>query len=449
MNYQVWFGSSLPILQAVLPIWVLLSFWLRLDGFRGGWRFTAVVSQLFLAVCCTLSLLLVGAYLTQPRVSRLGFAYFGLLLFWGFVAIRYVIYALLRALYKAGLFKRAVILGTGRMARELATKIGRHPELLCKVVGFLQLENTAIEPPLQNQKADAVVSVSSMGVLDLLRSHNVDELILATSLPTFPEVLNLIGRCREIGIRVGLVPEPYELYLSRLNLLDLDGLPVLHFQQPSTSALFVAYKRIVDVSLSVLFMLATSPVVLPAALYLRRKTGHAFRKEIRCGLHGRIFAMVRLNVDRPLRSNSRAERILDQLSCTELPQLWNVLCGEMSLVGPRPESPERVRRYSDWHRQRLTVKPGITGLAQVHGVRELNSSEEKARFDLQYLLNPSPAADFSLLLQTCWTLLVRSLRFSSHGKLSPADSFKSPPSSEPNFFKETLTDAHSAQPGAD
>ena len=95
---------------------------------------------------------------------------------------------------------------------------------------------------------------------------------------------------------------------------------------------------------------------------------------------------------------------------TELPQLWNVLRGEMSLVGPRPESPERVRHYSDWQRQRLSVAPGLTGLAQVHGLREQHSSEEKARFDLEYIFHWSLFLDFSLIVQTAWTLVVRLLK---------------------------------------
>lgn len=118
--------------------------------------------------------------------------------------------------------------------------------------------------------------------------------------------------------------------------------------------------------------------------------------------------MLRLNVDRRARDASRFERTLGVLSLTELPQLWNVLRGDMSLVGPRPESRDRVCRYSEWQQQRLTVKPGMSGLAQVQGLREQHSSEEKTRFDLQYLLNLSLWTDLSLLLQTIGTLATRS-----------------------------------------
>jgi lipopolysaccharide/colanic/teichoic acid biosynthesis glycosyltransferase len=117
--------------------------------------------------------------------------------------------------------------------------------------------------------------------------------------------------------------------------------------------------------------------------------------------------MLRLNVDRPVHSNSAIERVLDHLSITELPQLWNVLRGQMSLVGPRPDPIVRLREYSEWQQRRLKVKPGMTGLAQVHGLREHSALEQKTRYDLQYLVNPYLLADISLLLQTIWTLARR------------------------------------------
>jgi lipopolysaccharide/colanic/teichoic acid biosynthesis glycosyltransferase len=100
-------------------------------------------------------------------------------------------------------------------------------------------------------------------------------------------------------------------------------------------------------------------------------------------------------------------RLLLRTSLNELPSLWNVLRGEMSLVGPRPESPERIKHYSEWHHQRLRFKPGITGWAQVHGSRDRDSSDEKARFDLHYILNWSPLLDLAVLLQSFATVLSR------------------------------------------
>ena len=157
---------------------------------------------------------------------------------------------------------------------------------------------------------------------------------------------------------------------------------------------------------------ATDPVtasLLAGAAFFKLKKARAFCSERRCGQYGKEFGIYRLNSVRAVTAPPGFERLLQKLSITELPQLFNVLRGEMSLVGPRPEGLERARHYTDWHRQRLNAKPGITGLAQVYGLRDQHSSEDKTRYDLQYILHRSPFQDISLLLQTAWTLMVRLL----------------------------------------
>ena len=160
--------------------------------------------------------------------------------------------------------------------------------------------------------------------------------------------------------------------------------------------------------------------------------------------------MLRLNVDRHATEMTGFERLLQQLSITELPQLLNVLRGDMSLVGPRPESPERVRHYTEWEQQRLSVNPGITGLAQVYGLREQHSSEEKTRFDLQYLLHPSPLTDLSLLLQTLWTLVIRMFHRPWPRSTEQAVSVnKTVADFRYPSIEEALQHAHRSQPSAD
>jgi len=218
-------------------------------------------------------------------------------------------------------------------------------------------------------------------------------------------------------------------------------LPVLQLAKPGLSGVALVWKRGLDLLLGTLLSLVAVPILLPLAVALRSTRGRAFRWEKRCGLGGRPFAMLRLNVDRNGGTSSRFEQILRDLSLSELPQLWNVLRGDMSLVGPRPESPQRVCRYSEWQQKRLTVKPGITGLAQVQGLREQHSSEEKTRFDLQYLLSSSPWTDLSLLLQTVWTLAMRSFKPSdSIADMGPIATADNPV--EPTIRPEILEDAY-------
>jgi lipopolysaccharide/colanic/teichoic acid biosynthesis glycosyltransferase len=188
-------------------------------------------------------------------------------------------------------------------------------------------------------------------------------------------------------------------------------------------------------------------VIAPAALLLKLRKGKGFRHELRCGQYGKTFRMYRLN-SRDAAGLPTHEFLMQRFSLTELPQLVNVLRGEMSLVGPRPEGPERTRHYSDWHQQRLSVKPGITGLAQVHGLREQNSSEDKTRYDLQYILQCSLFHDISLLLQTMWTITLRLFQLQRRQARPAQVAIESRVRVEIGF-KEALSGAHSSQSSSD
>jgi lipopolysaccharide/colanic/teichoic acid biosynthesis glycosyltransferase len=433
--------NLLPFLGAMWIIWALFSLFLPLDGFRGGWRLSAVISQLLLAVGGLMLILLSGGYLFRSYVSRLALIQFGAFLFAGFVLLRVVVYLLVLARLKNGGGRRVVILGSGRLARELARKVERHPEMLWRVVGFLAKDDgTSDSGPLVAGR-NAARRTGALGVVELLLAQGTDEVILVLEECASPDLLNLAALCRDRGIKVSLVPQFYELYLSNSHLTDLGGLPVLQLARPGLTTPALVGKRLLDLGLGTLLTLVSLPVLVPLAIILQRVNGKALRWETRCGLHGRSFAMLRLNIDRTAVNGSWFEGVLRKFSLTELPQLWNVLRGDMSLVGPRPESRDRVCRYSEWQQQRLTVKPGMTGLAQVQGLREQHSSEDKTRFDLQYLLNCSPWTDLSLLLQTFWTLATRS---ANRGD-SIADIQAARPTSEvvrPNLPQEILENAH-------
>jgi lipopolysaccharide/colanic/teichoic acid biosynthesis glycosyltransferase len=404
--------SLLPFLALSMILWTFLFHRFNLEGFYGGWRFSAVVSKLFLAVLCLMGGLLAPAYLARVYVSRLTLAYFGVFLLIGFAVLRFVLAQHLRAKRSSGDISRLVVVGSGAIAQELALKIRSHPEMLCEIVGFLFPDDGPVDAPgfIDITVADSR-RISTLGIVDLLRMLDVDEVMFALSRSASAEIQTLAARCREAGIRVSLVPQPYELYLNKPNLLDLDGLPLVQLSDTAPPKLFLCCKRIIDLLVgSMLFSLAL-PIVLPIAAILRVKKGKAFLWDLRCGQNGDLFAMLRLNVPLHAEDASDFEKLLYESGVAELPQLWNVLRGQMSLVGPRPESPTRTKRYTEWLQRRLSVKPGITGLAQVHGLRDHNSSEDKTRYDLQYLLNPSLLVDISLLLQTIGTLALRLSRY--------------------------------------
>jgi lipopolysaccharide/colanic/teichoic acid biosynthesis glycosyltransferase len=439
------FFTFVPLLLVAVVIWVLIFSRMKLDGFRRGWDLPATLSQLILALCLLMSVLMAGAYLLRVFLSRLTLSYFGFLLFVGFLSIRCAAHAILGSRYLAKAVRRVLIVGNGPVAREMAAKIEGHPEMLCQVVGFLCSADTSFDSRLPAMVGQARV-IQTLGVIDLIREQRVDEVIITLSKPGSPEVMNLAGRCRREGIGVSIVPHPYELYLSKPQLLDLGGLPILQLREAKSRFANSVAKRSLDAIFGLGLLVLSTPFVVLGAIGLVTKKGGAFTRELRCGQFGKHFWMYRLNSDRNCQELSSFEIILQQLSITEMPQFLNVIRGDMSLIGPRPESPERVKHYSAWQCQRLNVKPGMSGLAQVCGLREEHSSEEKARFDLQYMMHSSLFFDISLILQTGWTLIRRLLRPNKLGSRKVG----AITSGATDFMVErTLPRAHSSQSSAD
>jgi lipopolysaccharide/colanic/teichoic acid biosynthesis glycosyltransferase len=431
-----------PALLLALFLWIVLSSWLRLDGFRGGWRGPAVLSELFPAVAGLMATLFAGGFLLPVYASRLALSYFGLLLFLGFVLIRFTLRWILGSWYRVGTVRRIVIVGDGALAQEMAAAIDRHPELLCQIVGFLCPAGDASDLSSDGAGADQI-SLQTVGIVDLLQSRRVDEIILTVPEPGHSEILDLAATCRAAGVAVSLVPQPYQLYLSKPELVDLDGLPLLQWEGAGVRT-NPHWKRVFDCALTACLLPVAAAAIVPAALLLKLRKGKGFQREVRCGQYGKTFWMYRLNSDRHAKGLPAHEFFMQRSSLTELPQLLNVLRGDMSLVGPRPEGPERTRHYSDWNQERLSVKPGMTGLAQVHGLREESSSEDKTKYDLQYILHRSSFQDISILLQTVWTITLRLLpwprwRARTSHVVKRSDS----------IFKEALSGAHSPQSGSD
>jgi len=399
--------------------WTMLFRTMRLDGFDGGWRMATLVGRAACAIGLLMAFVLTIAYLDRLDYSRLLLSYFGVLLFGGFLLIRIGVYYFLRGQYRRGLTRKVVLVGNDRVAREVAFKIRRHPELLYELVGTLY--------PNSDGSLDAGAAVqlsaalSSIDVLAALNQHRIDELIVLEQSPDL-EFQSFVSRCRDQGIHVSVLPRGYELYTSKLKLVEIDGLPLISLENPSKSPLATAVKRATDLVFALLLLVPAAIIAGVAALVLIAHKRKAFRREIRVGKNGRRFDMYRLDIDHESSGGPGYEQVLRDLSISELPQLLNVLRGEMSLVGPRPESPDRVKHYSEWQRERLKAIPGMTGLAQVNGLREQHPSEEKTRFDLQYILEWSPFEDWSLLLQTVGTLLARCFRPNRRATVIPMPS---------------------------
>lgn len=399
-------GSHASAFLLALSIWTILYLRERLDGFGGERWFPTVFAQVTTGVIYILGALLVFAFFSKNHDSRLELLYMGTLLPLGFMAIRSLAWWVVTSRPGGKPKRRVVILGSGQLVQDLARKISRHREMPMEVEGILFPGDS--EPSDQVATAPTgTMSIRTFGILGLMQKKQVQELIVVEPLPPGLESEKLISNCRKAGIRVHLVPQRYELYLSKAKLTEIEDVPLLSLEEQTLSTLGLKVKRIVDLLGALLLLVLSLPLLALSAAALRARKDKVFRKELRCGKNGRPFWMHRFNVDREAPDLSGCEWVLVRFSITELPQLWNVFKGDMGLVGPRPESPERVKHYSMWQRQRLSITPGVTGLAQVNGLRENHSSEEKAHFDLQYIFHWSLFLDLSLLLQTMFTLVAR------------------------------------------
>lgn len=402
-----WFFVTGGVLTAACAIWTVLFVTLRLDGFDGGWNVGAVSSRMLVAGALFNGIMYTCAYMTVQRIPRAYLVTFSVVFFFGVLICRWVARRLCDANRRH--LRRMIVVGDGRIARELATCIERHPEMRCEIVGFVSATSGGRSEPTETGSvlASAADTFSTHGILQFIKQQNVSEIAVATSSTSRKDLLPLVSGCRSAGVRVSFVPEVYELYVSKPRFIDIDGLPLVTLETAEFSPFAAAVKRMMDVVISVLLAIPAVPVLLVAASVLKASGRRVFQVDDRCGRQGKTFRMVRLNIPREATDLPSQLDIIQRLSISELPQLWNVLKGDMGLVGPRPEPPSRVKHYSEWQRRRLQIRPGLTGLAQVRGLREHHSSDEKSRCDLQYMLHWNPAVDVALILQTIITLAGR------------------------------------------
>jgi len=232
------------------------------------------------------------------------------------------------------------------------------------------------------------------------------------------DVLDFVAVAGELRLAVRLLPLSLAPYGHRLQLDELAGQPSLCFRDLPAGPWERALKRTLDVALASAGLLLLLPLFAVIAAAVKWDSpGSVFFGQLRAGKDGRPFRLYKFRSMRadaasspPVKAQRNDARVtgvgrfLRRTSLDELPQLWNVLRGEMSLVGPRPETFLYVRRYSAWNRRRLQVKPGLTGLAQASGVRGNTSIDDKTSYDLDYINRQSLALDLSLIWRTLVTL---------------------------------------------
>jgi len=307
---------------------------------------------------------------------------------------------------------RLIIVGAGEVGRMILQKIRQSPGLGYTVVGFVDDRN-----PSSN-----VLGVDVLGSADdlprLIETHHVDEVVVAMPEASHQEILSVITRCEREKVSIKVFPDVFQIMASEISIGDLNGLPLLTVNDIALHGWRLALKRTVDILGSAMVLVILSPIMMLVAILVKLDSpGSVFYPQERMGLDANSFMMFKFRSMRPdaeaqtgpvwaTENDPRRTRIgpfMRRFSIDELPQLINVLIGDMSLVGPRPERPvfveqfkKSIPRYMDRHKE----KAGMTGWAQVNGLRGDTSIIERTKYDLWYIENWSLLLDFKIMLRT-------------------------------------------------
>jgi exopolysaccharide biosynthesis polyprenyl glycosylphosphotransferase len=306
-----------------------------------------------------------------------------------------------------------LIVGAGESGEIILEKIRHAPELGYRVVGFVEDAHLDLLP------TSAPILGTLVDVPRLIRQHNINELIIAAPRLEQRDVLELVANCARERVNVKLFPDIVQIMSSEVTTSDLTGLPMVQIRDVALRGWNLAVKRAMDLIVSAIGLILISPLLMALAVAVRLwgGPGPIFYTQERVGLDGRPFHLIKFRSMRqdaeqstgPVwaspddRRRTRLGTFMRRWSLDELPQLVNVLIGEMSLVGPRPERPyfveqfsREIPRYGERHNERA----GLTGWAQVNGLRGQTSITERTKYDLFYVENWSLAFDVKILLKT-------------------------------------------------
>jgi Undecaprenyl-phosphate glucose phosphotransferase len=309
--------------------------------------------------------------------------------------------------------RRVLVVGAGRLGRAVVDKLAEHPESGLRSVGFVDDDPEKVGAsyrgvPILGATADAA---------RIVEEKRVDAVFLALPLQAHRAMLAVLKDVARTVADVRVVPDLLQYITFRAGVEDLDGLPVVHLTQVPLTGWMSLVKRTLDLAIAGTALLLLSPLFAVIAIAIRLSGGPILYRQQRMGLDGRPFEIVKFRSMRPDAEDesgptwagpedsrrTRVGRFLRRWSLDELPQLVNVVKGEMSLVGPRPERPEFVREFKEKFPQymlRHRVRAGMTGWAQVNGWRGNTSVSKRIEYDLYYIENWSLALDIKILWMT-------------------------------------------------
>jgi exopolysaccharide biosynthesis polyprenyl glycosylphosphotransferase len=316
--------------------------------------------------------------------------------------------------------ERALVLGSGELADAVRRKLALEPG-----------HHLVLEPPLSERSDNGQGSAQTLledrnkeELERLVREGGVERVILAVRELDEATLARVVFACRQAGVKLSVMPPMRAMLGTAVQLSHIAEMPVIEYGTWETPASTIAFKRAIDIVVSAVGLVLLAPLMAVIALLVRLDSrGPALFKQVRAGRHGEPFKIIKFrtmchdaekrisevvsvdDLEEPmykLRRDprvTRVGRVLRQTSLDEVPQLFNVLRGDMSLVGPRPEELWLVERYSETERFRLAMRPGLTGPMQVHGRGELTFQERMA-VEREYVENYSLKKDARIVLRT-------------------------------------------------
>ncbi len=323
---------------------------------------------------------------------------------------RFISFRAIQYLHRRGIGNQNVlILGTGETGQWLQRKFVLVPTLGLRFVGFMTEKESEVGQSIEGSPVLGTFD----GLVDLVRTHKVHEVFVALPESSENRVMEIIAELEASGISFRVVPRFYHLMSQRVKIENLDSIPLISRPDRQLAIFTAVAKRLLDVALSAVFLVALLPAFVLATVLIRRQSeGPVFFMQTRIGKDGRPFRMFKFrtmytaqSADAPTPNSSEDPRItpigrfLRRYSLDELPQFLNVLRGEMSIVGPRPEMPFIVEKYNALDRERLRAKPGITGLWQISSGRRF-AIHQNLDYDIYYIENRSVLLDLVIIMLT-------------------------------------------------
>jgi len=396
----------------VIPIWLLIF---KSRKLYGAHRNIYITDEFFTLVrVVTIGMLVVMSAAFFYRAFSYSRVVFGLIFITSILFItlgRWLVIEFEKYLYRKGKELRNVaIVGNNPMARKVYQNVTNNPGLGYRFVGYFA------QSPAEFNGAVYLGKISD--VPSKIQQEHIELVLIALTYKEYPQLYEMIENCAGINVEFMMVPDMLELMTSRVRIKELEGIPFIQIKAIPLTTWNRISKRIFDIVFSILILLIASPIFLLIAFLIKLDSkGPVFYLQERVGLDGKRFQCIKFRSMHPEAEKetgpvyagkndprtTQVGRFLRRTSIDELPQFINVLKGDMSIVGPRPERPffveklkEQIPKYLDRHR----MKAGITGWAQVNGLRGNTPIDERTKYDIYYIENWSLAFDLKIILKT-------------------------------------------------